>query len=194
MKQLVMCQKCLTGPAGDHNPGDPCPTLNCGGVLQVPPAFKDLVNALPEPMTCGRRFDSYVGGLAVHRTEDRAERLDHWQQFKSNGDRVCSFCGSLHPDDFWARVKEAAEAPADAAYGSVSSIEPSDKGYKIYIHRPGVRNAHEGGIKFYVHHFPRDEQGRAIFTEEQKDLYNKAVHTSSCRFMSFMHSLHHRNH
>lgn len=186
--EFVSCPKCLTGRSHNNaggltKAGDPCETHGCDGVLVVPPEFKDLVDELPEPMTCGRRWDCYVGGMPVHRAETRAGGLDRWQQFKSNGDRVCSFCGSLHPDDFWARVKEAAEAPADAPYGAVSTIDPSDKGYKIYVHRPGVRNAHEGGIKFYVHHFEKDEQGRAKVTDEQQALYNAALHASRRRHM-----------
>src|SRR5579862_1269798 len=129
----VQCPKCLTSRTGDVL-GAPCRTPNCDGIITEVPAFSTLVNDLPEPMTCGRRFDTYPGGLPVH--PDRGTGLDRWQRFKSNGDRVCSYCGSLHPDDWFALVKRSAEAPEEADYGTVPEIDRSDKGYKIYVHQP----------------------------------------------------------
>lgn len=41
-------------------------------------------------------------------------------------DRSCSYCGSLHPDDFMARV-EAGDA----------ELVGTDKDYKVYIHNAG---------------------------------------------------------
>jgi hypothetical protein len=77
-----------------------------------------------------------------------AERLagpsDSWRLMPS-GDRTCSFCGSLHPVDFARLVERALSDPA-------VSIDPSDKRYKCYVKQPGVRNASEGGIKFYWWH------------------------------------------
>lgn len=63
-----------------------------------------------------------------------------------NGDRCCSWCGSLHPEDL-----------IDIIYGYIEGTEGyhlsfTDKSYKLYVNRPGVRNASEGGIKFYVDH------------------------------------------
>lgn len=160
--------------------GNPCKTPGCDGIIEEMPKFQDLVDALPGTMTCGRRFDTYVGGFPVHR--DQGQGQDHWNKFRSNGDRVCSYCGSLHPDDFLRLVKEAAEAPDEAAYRSVVTIEPSDKGYKIYVNQPGVRNAFDGGIKFYTQHLPRDEQGRVAITKEQEDEYRRAVDGTRKRF------------
>lgn len=72
---------------------------------------------------------------------------DYWRK-QPNGDRACSACGSLHPDD-WMRLTRLAADPA-----SEVRIERSDKGYKWYVTQPGVKNAMEGGIKFYTWHIP----------------------------------------
>jgi hypothetical protein len=180
------CRKCLTSRSGDVL-GEPCKTHGCNGVIEEAPAFKTLVDELPEPMTCGRRFDTWAGSegkLLVHGSVQ--EGLDHWNKFKSNGNRVCSYCGSLHWEDFTALVKQAAEAPEDAEYGSVVSIEPSDKAYKVYVHQPGVRNAHEGGIKFYMQHVPRDENGKIIVTDEQQAEYKEAIRRTRIRFDRYL--------
>jgi hypothetical protein len=69
---------------------------------------------------------------------------DHWRQMP-DGTRTCSFCGSLHPEDF-----------RDICYGYVegdgSHFDVTTKGYKVYASRPGTKNAMEGGIKFYRWH------------------------------------------
>jgi hypothetical protein len=178
----VICQKCLCYRSGDLA-GDPCRTPGCDGVIERQKEWNELVDALPEPMTCGRRMRGW--GPWEHR-----EGLDHWDKFKApHGNRVCSFCGSLHPDDLWVLAKAATEADENAAYGSVPEIEMTDKGYKFYITQPGVRNAHEGAIKFYTAHFPAKpaespaQPGTMVFdlTEEQRALFFKAVTASSGR-------------
>ncbi|CAN5951045.1 unnamed protein product [Sphagnum jensenii] len=98
---------------------------------------------------------------------------DHWQKFKSNGQRVCSYCGSLHPEDMFALVKQSAEAPADGDYRKTVIIEPSDKKYKVYVHQPDVRNAGEGGIKFYMQHLPR-KNGQIDVSDERQEEYAEA--------------------
>lgn len=161
------CKKCLTGRTGDVL-GGKCPTGGCTGIIEESPAYFTLVDVLPEPMTCGRRFNG-------------DKDLDRWEKFKVNGDRVCSYCGSLHPEDLFAIVKASAEAPEDAEYGTVPEIEPSDKSYKIYVKQPGVRNAHEGGIKFYTQHLVKDAHGLAV-TPEQNDEYRRATRATKIRF------------
>jgi hypothetical protein len=131
-------------------------------------------------MTCGRRFDLYAGVIPAH--GDRREGQDRWQRFKSNGDRVCSYCGSLHPDDMFELVRQSATVPEDADVHSVVEIKPSDKGYKTYVHRPGIRNAHEGGIKFYHQHLPKNPDGTLAVTQVQQDEYAEAVRRSRVRF------------
>jgi|SRR6185437_3391861 len=179
----MYCKKCLTGRTGDVV-GQPCRTPNCDGIIEEEPNWVDLVETLPEPMTCGRRFDCYPGGIPAH--QDRGKGQDHWEKFKSNGNRVCSYCGSLHPEDLFELVRQCANASLDAAYGTVPEIEPSDKGYKIYVHQPGVRNAHEGGIKFYMQHLPRGEDGKLAVSEERNDEYRRAVRATKVRFARYM--------
>jgi hypothetical protein len=177
----LICQTCCGSRTGDVL-GAPCQTPGCKGIIEKSPDFNDLVDTLPEPMTCGRRAESGmdVDGGPFKRS---GKNLDHWRKFKApHGNRVCSYCGSLHPDDMFALVKQAAEAPEDAEHNSVVEIEPSDKGYKIYVHQPGVRNAHEGGIKFYTQHLPRDADGKMIVSEERQAEYSKAVKASHKRF------------
>lgn len=75
---------------------------------------------------------------------------DTWNT-RPNGDRCCSFCGSLHPDDWLRLMKDAADMSSETV------IDPTDKGYKFYVRQKGVKNASEGGIKFYTWHIPSDE-------------------------------------
>lgn len=86
---------------------------------------------------CGRRSESLRP----------QEGIDFWRKH-ANGDRVCSYCGSLHPEDF----KDILERYANGEEGYRFST--TDKGYKFYANRPGVPNATEGGIKFYTPHLP----------------------------------------
>ena len=162
------CAKCLTSRSGDTL-GAPCRTDGCDGMIEEVPSFRTLVDSLPEPMTCGRRHDEKIGA-------------DRWERFKRIDNRVCSYCGSLHPDDLFRLVRECAGASPDAPYGSVVEIEPSDKSYKIYVRQPGVRNAHEGAIKFYTHHLPRTEAGVLDVSEEQHAEYGRAVRATRDRF------------
>ena len=168
------CKKCLTGRSDDVL-GAPCRTAGCGGVIEEVPPFNTLMDEIPEAMRCPRREESPL-------TSSRFPGADHWQKFKSNGNRVCSYCGSLHPDDMFELVRLSANAPEDAAYRSVVEIEPTDKGYKIYVHQPGVRNASEGGIKFYTQHLPRDENGKMLVSDERQAEYGRAVAASHKRF------------
>lgn len=83
--------------------------------------------------TCLRRMTEF--GPWEHK-----EGLDGWHVLP-NGDRTCTFCGSLHPDDV-LRLLDVPEV----------QFTTTDKSYKFYVRQPGVANAREGGIKFYVHH------------------------------------------
>ncbi len=61
-------------------------------------------------------------------------------------DRVCSFCGSIHPEDLRALLPNVD--------GMQTHLEVADRRHKVYIRRPGIRNAGEGAIKFYLVHGP----------------------------------------
>lgn len=94
---------------------------------------KSEVDSL-ERQTCGERIVSIShDSLAIHK--------DHWR-ISPNGDRTCSFCGSLHPSDVISIIQEH-------GFGVIGR---TDKSYKWYINRPEVQNAMQGGIKYYRYH------------------------------------------
>lgn len=169
------CKVCLTGGSKHKGlkPGDKCPYCPTG-ILERQKTWNELTDALPEKFWCRRRGENPA-------SMSMFPEQDHWDKIKSTGDRVCSYCGSLHPDDFFPIVKAASEADPNIVDGSVPEIEVSDKSYKIYIHRPGVRNAHEGAIKFYTMHLPRTEDGKINVTEEQQAEFRKAQDVFSKR-------------
>lgn len=73
-----------------------------------------------------------------------------WRDEK-DGTRTCSYCGSLHPQDFLDIVWRYTHGEEGYEFST------TDKGwYKFYANRPGVRNAGDGGIKFYWRHTPKD--------------------------------------
>ena len=88
------------------------------------------------------------------------EMPDTWD-LGMDGNRTCSFCGSIHPDDLMAICRKTL---VDARYG----VEGSTKAYKVYVRQPGVRNAGEGAIKFYKCHVPESP------TEEDQELFASA--------------------
>lgn len=76
----------------------------------------------PQRHTCPRRMGEFGPW-------PRTEGSDTWESGHgvSGQDRVglsCSFCGSLHPDAFMAKVRE----------GWI--VEPTDKNYKAYLWKP----------------------------------------------------------
>lgn len=111
---------------------------------------------------CRRRDDLF----AFNHNDGKAP--DTWD-LGPDGNRTCSYCGSLHPDDFMAICRKAI---TDERY----SVDPSDKRYKVYVRQPGVRNASEGAIKFYMQHAP------ASPTPQDELDYSRAVKISRERF------------
>ncbi|RWX72567.1 hypothetical protein [Mesorhizobium sp. M2A.F.Ca.ET.039.01.1.1] len=91
--------------------------------------------------------------------------FDHWRK-QPNGDRTCSFCGSLHEDDFLEIID--AYARGEPGY----SFDPTTKGYKRYAHRPGVQNASQGGIKFYGWHADQTPGPR---WDRHKEIHGRAM-------------------
>jgi hypothetical protein len=79
-------------------------------------------------MPCPRRAE------AARQFTDPA--TDAWKaHHRSHDNLVCSYCGSLHPDEFMAAVRAGHE------------IVPTDKNYKAYVDLPGNSN-----VKFYYQH------------------------------------------
>lgn len=71
------------------------------------------------------------------------ERLDVWGK-----DRTCSYCGSLHPDDFIDRLKAGEE------------LGPTDKTYKAYI----------GRSKFYYQHLSEEQKREIVRMANAKEI------------------------
>lgn len=59
-------------------------------------------------------------------------------------DGTCSYCGSMHPDEFFKQVEAGAE------------VIPTDKSYKAYVMTPS------GQKKFYFQHLSHDDQAKFI--------------------------------
>lgn len=97
---------------------------------------KSEVDAL-ERQSCGRRMNDFG-------VQSRTEGIDHWK-IMPNGDKVCSYCGSLHPESVIEKIKK---------YG-FGVIAGTDKSYKWYV---GCNSAvtipgyQKGGFKYYRHH------------------------------------------
>lgn len=72
-----------------------------------------------EKQRCPRRIESpnplaYGGEHALP---------DDWERrHGADGPRACSYCGSLHPDDFMAAVRDG-----------LAELGPTDKSYKVYV-------------------------------------------------------------
>jgi hypothetical protein len=94
--------------------------------------------------TCPRREED---GTHIHRPQfalPTGPNLDTWEVREKDGLRKCSYCGSVHPDDFLARLK------AGDALGA------TDKNYKAYL-------AYSVGFnKFYFQHFSADQRTEFI--------------------------------
>lgn len=103
---------------------------------------------------------------------------DYWR--KQGNDLCCSYCGSWHPEQFLAFCREVVSSPDINV-----RIEMSDKRYKIYATRPGIRNADYGAIKFYMHHAPLTEDGR-LNDDDFVDTVNAAIDASHKKFAALM--------
>lgn len=123
-----------------------------------------------ELQTCPRRVHEYGPWK-------QDEKLDVWRR-EPNGDRTCSFCGSLHPEDFEQLCEEAADPDTE------TRLEHSDKQYKVYVYRPGVKNAMDGGIKYYKQHSPEDP----LWKLRVEPKFMRALDISRVKFERWMES------
>jgi hypothetical protein len=95
----------------------------CGGVC------KGTIAKEGESHRCSRRDESFRG------ITEENETPDVWS--KRHGEyRTCSYCGSLHPEDFEKLVDQSIEDEGQ------TQIEWTSKGYKIYANNN----------KFYTQH------------------------------------------
>ena len=89
-------------------------------------------------MPCPRR-----GELGV-----MSQATDKWRD-----DKTCSYCGSLHPDEFF-RLVEAGE-----------EVTPTDKNYKAY-----VSGSTSPSGKFYFQHLNEQEKQKFVDLLNQKKM------------------------
>ena len=78
------------------------------------------------------------------------EEGDTWQD--RSGKQHCSFCGSLHPDEFM-RLAEAGH-----------TLTPTDKNYKTYIKHENEKT------KFYFAHLSEDQMRKFVEIHNEKKL------------------------
>ena len=91
----------------------------------------------PAFITCPRRVYNYSSPNVAH--------FDEWREERQFNARVCSCCGSLHPEEFVHAVRGYALLRPDFTY------DPTVKSYKVYVGLPDA----EGGVtahKFYFWH------------------------------------------
>lgn len=72
------------------------------------------------------------------------DKPDSWY-IGMDGNRTCSYCGSIHVDDLEKIIEKS---KTDPRYG----VSGTTKCYKVYVQQPNVKNAGEGAIKFYGWH------------------------------------------
>lgn len=81
--------------------------------------------------TCPRRYEIFQRGGDPNQ--------DTWDE--RSGHRFCSYCGSLHPDEFMLAVRNGLE------------VMPTDKSYKAYLKIPDRIQT-----KFYYAHLSPEQQ------------------------------------
>lgn len=118
---------------------------------------------------CGRRGESPMTSRQFGGDKPLPDTWD----LGPDGNRTCSYCGSIHADDLMAICRKTL---TDARYG----VEGTDKSYKVYVRQPGVRNASEGAIKFYMAHAP------GAPTKEDQELFASATRVTTERFRASM--------
>lgn len=100
----------------------------------------DRADELHQTHSCPRRAESFV----------RDDAVDTWPVHDysdapgiiNNSRRSCSYCRSLHPDDFMAAIRDGAE------------IGPTDKSYKAYVEWDGSPSRG----KFYYQHLSEEQR------------------------------------
>lgn len=117
-----------------------------------------------------QRLFAYAGETTCGSVGTAAKATWDWGP---DGNRTCSHCGSVHPDDLMAICRKTI---VDERYG----VEGTSKGYKVYVRQPGVRNASEGAIKFYMWHAPEK------VSDADQQLFKNAKRITSERFDKMM--------
>jgi hypothetical protein len=114
---------------------------------------------------CGRRGDF---GDRVFPGRYKGDPLPDTWDVGPDGNRTCSYCGSIHADDLMEICRKTL---ADERYG----VKGTTKSYKVYVKQPGVQNAGQGAIKFYMHHAPE------VPSQADRDLFANALRVTRQR-------------
>ena len=113
-----------------------------GDTFYVPEAALEALKGGVEVLDCLPRTDVGPKHRCGSGNRDRWQGVDQDSWHRIGPDRVCSYCGSIHPDDL-AALLDAPDVQFEAA---------TNKSYKLYVHRDWIINAGMGGIKFYTWH------------------------------------------
>jgi len=98
---------------------------------------------MSDTFLCPRRSE-----LGIDPTVHKVPELDSWAPPRNEGRgindtvRTCSWCGSMHPDDFFAAIERGEE------------IGPTDKNYKAYVG--------DSVGKFYFQHLGDEQKKRFV--------------------------------
>lgn len=116
---------------------------------------ESIVEPTADPaFTCPRRVED--GGFGVASVDALGDdALDRWEirswpdapGIINSGVRACSYCGSMHPDDFMQAILDGHE------------VGPTDKSYKAYLEYVPSR---ESRGKFYFQHLSDDQRREFI--------------------------------
>ena len=107
--------------------------------------MSEPVNITPDMHTCPRRVED-----GTHTTDSPFRNSGPDQDAYTPGHgiggqhRGCTYCGSMHPDDFLEAIRAGA------------TIGPTDKNYKAYV-EGWEKNAANGG-KFYFQHLSTEQR------------------------------------
>ena len=84
--------------------------------------------------------------------EDFRPCLGKWEKWPQKSGKYCSHCCSMHPEKFLEMARDGMELGA------------TDKGYKVYVHTPGVFN------KFYFYHLSVDQMKEFVQLHNDRKL------------------------
>jgi hypothetical protein len=113
----------------------------------------------------------------------RFEDEDQCWNVLPNGDKTCSGCGSYHPKE-WIDWLDKATDPS-----TEDRLTTTDKGYKMYVEKPGVRNASEGAIKVYLQHVKQYAEEHKLNIEELDKKIHAAAIAGNTKFQAKMNKM-----
>jgi hypothetical protein len=126
--------------------------------------------------TCGGRYNQGMDDPS-HPSGQGGINLDIWM-VSPDGDRYCSYCGSLHEEDQLAILAAYVNGEPGYEFGFID--EPD----KRWVNRPTAKDAEKAAWSFYAWHVdanhPELEQRRMIYSRAvERYLQEKNVRTST---------------